>query len=46
MNQFASLRKLLTTPLLAATLYFGAVVLLLFVIGSSLTDILSQRAEV
>ena len=46
MNQIASLRKLLTTPLLAATSYLGAVILLLFVIGSSLTDILNQRADV
>jgi general secretion pathway protein M len=46
MNQVAGLRKILTMPLAAATLYTGAVILLLFVIGSSLTDILGQRAEV
>jgi general secretion pathway protein M len=46
MNQVATLRKLVTTPLLAATLYLGAVILLLFVIGSSLADILGQRADV
>jgi general secretion pathway protein M len=46
MNQTASLRKWLTMPLPAATIYFGLMILLLFVIGSSLTDILSQRAEV
>jgi general secretion pathway protein M len=46
MNQVAMLRKLLTAPLPAATLYFGVMILLLFVIGSSLTDILSKRADV
>jgi general secretion pathway protein M len=46
MNQLVSLRKLLTMPLPAATIYLAAVVLLMLVIGSSLTDILSQRADV
>jgi len=46
MSQTATLRRLLTTPLPAAALYLGAMILLLFVIGSSLTDILSQRADV
>jgi general secretion pathway protein M len=46
MNQIAALRKLLTKPLLAATLYLGVAVLLLFVIVSSLTDVLNQRADV
>jgi general secretion pathway protein M len=46
MSQTAALRKLLTTPLPAAALYLGAMILLLFVIGSSLTEVLSQRADV
>jgi len=46
MNQAATLRKLLTMPLAAATLYFGIVILLLFAVVSSLTDILGQRADV
>ena len=46
MSQTATLRRLLTTPLPAAALYLGAMILLLFVIGSSLTDVLSQRADV
>ena len=46
MNQVATLRKLLTTPLLAATSYLGAMILLLFVVGGSLTDIFNQRADV
>ena len=46
MNQAATLRKLLTAPLPAATIYLGASILLLFVIGSSLADILSKRADV
>jgi general secretion pathway protein M len=46
MNQFATLRKLLTTPLLAATSYLGISILLLFIIGSSLADILGKRADV
>jgi general secretion pathway protein M len=46
MSQTATLRRLLTTPLPAAALYLGAMILLLFLIGSSLTEVLSQRAEV
>jgi general secretion pathway protein M len=46
MNLVAMLRKLLTTPLPAATLYLGVLLLLLSVIGGSLTDILGQRADV
>ena len=46
MSQTATLRRLLTTPLPAAALYLGAMILLLFVIGNSLTDVLSQRADV
>ena len=46
MSQTATLRRLLTTPLPAAALYLGAMILLLFVIGSSLTEVLSQRADV
>jgi len=46
MNQVATLRGWLATPLVAAPLYFGVMILLLFVTGSSLADILSQRAQV
>jgi general secretion pathway protein M len=46
MNQVATLRKLLTAPLPAAALYLGVMVLLMFLIVSTLTDILSKRADV
>jgi general secretion pathway protein M len=46
MNQLAPLRKFLSAPLPAATLYLGSVALLLFVVWSSLADILSRRADV
>jgi len=46
MNEVAMLRKFLTMPPAAATLYFGVVILLLFVIVSSLTDMLGRRADV
>jgi general secretion pathway protein M len=46
MNQAVTLRRLLTMPLAAATLYSGMMILLLFAIGGSLTDILGQRADV
>jgi general secretion pathway protein M len=46
MNQVATLRKLLTAPMPAAALYLGVMVLLMFVIVSSLTDTLSKRADV
>jgi general secretion pathway protein M len=46
MNQNPSLRRLLATPIFAAGSYLCVVILLLFVIGSSFTDLLSQRAGV
>lgn len=46
MNPAATLRKLLTAPLLAATSYLGVLTLLLFVVGSSLADVSSKRADV
>jgi general secretion pathway protein M len=46
MNQVATLRKLLTAPLPAAALYLGVMVVLMFVIVSSLTDILNKHADV
>jgi general secretion pathway protein M len=47
MNFTALLRKFLTgSPLLAAALYLGVVILLVFVVLSSFSDILSQRADV
>jgi general secretion pathway protein M len=41
-----TLRKLLATPIFAVASYLCVMILLLFVIGSSVTDIVSQRAEV
>ena len=46
MNQNPTLRKLLAAPIFAAGSYLCVMFLLLFVIGSSFTDILRQRAEV
>jgi general secretion pathway protein M len=46
MNQTATLRGWLGRPFLAAPLYFGVIILFLFVIGSTLVDILSQRDQV
>jgi general secretion pathway protein M len=46
MSRPATLRSLLTTPLPAAALYLAAMIVLLFAIGNSLTDVLSQRADV
>ena len=46
MNQTATLRKLLSKPLHGAALYIAITGLLLFLVGSSLTDMLSQRADV
>jgi general secretion pathway protein M len=46
MNQTASLRKLVAMPVPGAALYVVITGLLLFLIGSALTDILSQRADV
>jgi general secretion pathway protein M len=46
MNQTASLKRMLAAPLPAATLYLGLMILFLFVVFSSLADILSRRADV
>lgn len=46
MNYLASLRQLLTTPLPAATTYAAIIVLLVFVTGSSLADLLNRRSDV
>lgn len=44
MNQNPTLRRLLATPIFAAGSYLCVMILLLFVIGSSFTDVLNQRA--
>jgi general secretion pathway protein M len=46
MNQDATLRRLLSMPPLAAASYLGVMILLVFVIASSISDMLSQRAAV
>jgi general secretion pathway protein M len=46
MNQTATLKRILAAPLPAAALYLGLMILLLFVVFSSLADILSRRADV
>jgi general secretion pathway protein M len=46
MNQAATLQRLLARPPLAATAYVVMMILLLFAIGSALTDSLSRRANV
>lgn len=46
MNQVATLRNVLNQPLAAAACFVAVMALLLFVIISSLADVLSQRAEV
>ena len=46
MNQNPTLRRLLATPIFAAGSYLCVMILLLFVIASSFTDVLSQRAGV
>ena len=46
MNPVVTLRKLLTAPLPAVTLYVGVMILLLFLGASSLSDIFSKRADV
>jgi general secretion pathway protein M len=46
MNPVVTLRKLLTAPLPAVTLYVGVMILLLFLVASSLSDIFSKRADV
>jgi general secretion pathway protein M len=45
MNPTATLQRWLATPLLAAVLYLGVMILLLFVIGSTLADLMRQRAQ-
>ena len=46
MNQTATLRKLVSMPVPGATLYVAIAGLLLFLIGSALSDIVGQRADV
>ena len=46
MNQTAGLKRILAAPLPGATLYLGLMILLLFVVFSSLAEILSRRADV
>jgi general secretion pathway protein M len=46
MNPAATLRRWLAMPLVAAALYLGVMILLLFVIGSTLADLVSRRAQV
>jgi general secretion pathway protein M len=46
MNQNATLRRFLAKPVFAASSYLCVMILLLFVIGSSFTDLLNRRAEV
>jgi general secretion pathway protein M len=46
MNQAATLRKLLSRPFPAAALYFTIAAVLVFMIASSMADVLGQRAEV
>jgi general secretion pathway protein M len=46
MNQNPTLRKILATPIFAAGSYLCVMILLLFMIGSGVNDILSQRAEI
>ena len=46
MNQVATLRNFLNQPLAAAACFAAVIALLLFAIVSSLSDVLSQRAEV
>ncbi|MGL3110367.1 type II secretion system protein GspM [Bradyrhizobium sp. BR 1432] len=46
MNQTATLLKLLSRPFPAAALYFTIAALLVFVIASSMADLLGERAEV
>ena len=46
MNQTATLRHWLAKPVLAAASYLAVMVLLLFVIGSSLADMFGRRSEV
>ncbi len=46
MNQVATLRNFLNKPLPAAASFAAILILLLFTIGSSMSDIFSRRAEV
>jgi general secretion pathway protein M len=46
MTQNLTLRRFVAAPIFAADSYLGVMLLLLFAIGSSLADVLSQRAEV
>jgi general secretion pathway protein M len=46
MNRTATLRRFLSKPGFAAASYLCVMILLVFVIGSSFTDILNRRAEV
>jgi len=46
MTQNLTLRRLVAAPIFAAGSYLGVMLLLLFAIGSSFADVLSQRAEV
>jgi len=46
MNQTATLRKALSKPLPAAAAYLGVMLLLLFVVGSSVADMIGRRADV
>jgi general secretion pathway protein M len=46
MNQLASLKKIFAAPLPAATSYLGLMFLFLFLVASSVADMLSRRADV
>jgi general secretion pathway protein M len=46
MNEAATLQRVLGRPLPAAAAYVGVMLLLLFVIGSALADMLGKRADV
>jgi len=46
MNQTADLKRILATPLPAAVLYLGLMILFLFATFSSIADIVSRRADV
>ncbi|MGJ4951696.1 type II secretion system protein GspM [Bradyrhizobium sp. HKCCYLS20291] len=46
MTRKLTLRSLVATPIFAAGSYLGVMLLLLFAIGSAVTDVLSQHAEV
>ncbi|MDE2332247.1 MAG: type II secretion system protein M [Bradyrhizobium sp.] len=46
MNNDATLRRFLSTPLPAAAAYLGAMLLLLYVVASSVSSLMSQHADV